>query len=222
MTNEDQELKELVFAKLNEMEEWLNKNPTKYMSREHFDELLVYIEAKPEAFPRELVGIVESPGSAGPTLSESTKRAYRIMHAMRRLPNQYSSGSTKSDNLLPFFTLDEDEKSRVLELCEKMRKIILSTNAFDEPHKVRLLNRLAAIEREVLKDKGLFDVVRGGMDDLGETLGKFGTNIKPLTDRMKEIVQITRRKSPAYDQIPAPEEVLGLPSPEENDIEESE
>jgi len=96
-----------------------------------------------------------------------------------------------------------------------MRKIILATPDFDDPHRVRLLNRLSAIEKEVLKSTGLFDVIRGGMNDLGETLGKFGKDIKPLTDRMREVVSIVRKSTKAYDQLPDPDEIEKLPAPDE-------
>ncbi len=82
-----------------------------------------------------------------------------------------------------------------------------------------MLNRIAAIEAETHKPEGMFDVVRGGIDDLGETLGKFGVNIKPLSDRMNEVVSIARRGTKAYDQLPEPEEVKQLPPPEDDSEE---
>jgi len=96
-----------------------------------------------------------------------------------------------------------------------MRKIIHASEAFDVPHKKRLLNRIAAIEKQVYSDKGLLDVVLGGVSDIGETLGKFGGDIKPLTDRMAEVKKITRSGSEEYKQLPEPDEVKSLPAPEE-------
>ena len=119
------------------------------------------------------------------------------------------------DALLPTFHLPTKDKSRVLELCIDMRKIVFASDHFDEPHKRRLLDRIAAIEHQVHQPNGLFDVVRGGIDEVGETLGKFGKNIKPLTDRMAEVVQIVRRSTKQYDQLPAPEEIKKLPKPED-------
>lgn len=109
--------------------------------------------------------------------------------------------------LLPQFELSDTDKKRVLKLCTDMRKIVLSSTDFDHPHKIRLGNRIAAIEAEVYKDRGLFDVILGGVADVGETLGRFGRDIKPLTDRMTEIRRITQKGTPEYDQIPAPDEV---------------
>jgi len=121
---------------------------------------------------------------------------------------------------LPSFQLEPDDKSRVLKLCSDMRKIILATPDFDNAHRVRLSNRISAIESEVHKEKGMFDVVLGGVSDLGETLGKFGKDIKPLSDRMAEITKLTRGATKEYDQIPAPEEVKQLPKPDEEESAE--
>lgn len=124
-----------------------------------------------------------------------------------------SSELSSADNLIPKFELEKADKVRVFELCNAMRKIVLASQVFDEPHRIRLLNRIAAIEVETHKPKGMFDVVRGGVNDLGETLGKFGADIKPLTDRMQEVVGIARKGSKQYDQLPPPEEIKQLPAP---------
>ena len=109
------------------------------------------------------------------------------------------------------------EKGRVLELSSQIRKIIFASTAFDEPHKRRLLNRIAAIENEVNQPKGKLDVILGGVSDIGDALKKFGGDLKPLSDRISEIKKITQSKSKEYAQIPAPEEQKALPAPDESD-----
>ncbi|MFT5615713.1 MAG: hypothetical protein ACI8Q6_003002 [Granulosicoccus sp.] len=88
-----------------------------------------------------------------------------------------------------------------------MREIVLATDVFDQPHRRRLLNRIAGIEHQIEQPNGLLDVVRAGVSDVGETLNKFGLDIKPLTDRMNEVFQITRSHSEQYKQISPAEEV---------------
>lgn len=78
---------------------------------------------------------------------------------------------------------------------------------------IGLLNRIAAVEKQAIDKRGMLDVVRGAASDVGETLWKFGKDIKPLTDRFKEVLSITRKATPEYDQIPAPEELKKLPPP---------
>ncbi len=165
--------------------------------------------------PKKVLELVQakyaSTGNVQKTFAERVKRALHLREA-------YGTGveaSEGGEELLPHFSLDSNDKQRVMKLCSDMRKIVFASAIFDEPHKKRLLNRIAAIEKQVMSKKGLFDVVLGGVSDVGETLGKFGTDIKPLTDRMSEVAQITRKGTQEYDQIPAPEEVKQLPPPEE-------
>ena len=142
----------------------------------------------------------------------------RIERAVRVIEKYGDAMAPETGNeLLPSFTLDKKDKEKVLELCNGMRKIIFASIDFDEPHKKRLLNRIAAIEGQVMSPRGLFDVVLGGVSDVGETLNKFGKDIKPLTDRMAEVVKITRKGTKEYDQIPAPEDLKRLPAPTETE-----
>ncbi|MEL6952120.1 MAG: hypothetical protein AAFN09_03675 [Pseudomonadota bacterium] len=141
---------------------------------------------------------------------EQGERLARILNTHKAIG---SSDLDKSEQLLPTFSLVEEDKARVMRLCQQMRKIIFGSAVFDQPHKRRLLNRIAAIEKQISQPKGLFDVILGGVNDFGETLGKFGTDIKPLTDRMNEVAGIARRNSEEYQQIPAPEEIQKLPPP---------
>lgn len=127
--------------------------------------------------------------------------------------------SDQATALEPTFSLPESEKERVLTLTSQMRKIIFSSTIFDEAHRVRLLDRISAVETEINKPKGRLDVILAGVSDLGDTLKKFGTDLKPLTDRYSEVRKITQSKSPEYAQIPAPEEQKQLPAPENNDEE---
>ncbi|MCA0927233.1 hypothetical protein [Ruegeria profundi] len=139
-------------------------------------------------------------------------RLLRIIKVAEDLPQK---AGNVTDALMPTFDLDEHDKARVLELCAQMRKIVLASDIFDQAHRRRLLDRIAGIEYQVEQPKGYLDVVRSGVSDVGETLGKFGTDIKPLTDRMKEVFQITRKGSKEYEQIPAPDEIKRLPAPDQ-------
>jgi len=114
------------------------------------------------------------------------------------------------DDDLAYFQITQAEKTAITMLAADMRKIVSTSNQFDMPHKVRLLKRISAIEQEIHKEKGLFDVILGGISDIGETAGQFGEDVKPLVERMAEIEQITRGKSPDYAQLEKPTEVLKI------------
>ena len=101
----------------------------------------------------------------------------------------------------------------MLSLCTEIRILIFRTKIFDEPHKLRLLNRVAAIEREIHQPKGRMDVILAGVVDVGDAAGKFGEKVKPLTDRFQEIVGVVWGKSKQYEQLPRPDDVKRLPPP---------
>ncbi len=197
-------------------------------SQADFDEVAMYVEVSSGSFHRRFVEVVRRADANFPTRMTSTDieeriaiidRLLRISDVSEALPQQ-TEDKNCDDELLPRFELNQADKARVLELCSQMRKIVLATEVFDQPHKRRLLNRIAGIEYQVEQPKGLLDIVRAGVSDVGETLGKFGTDIKPLTDRMNEVAGIARSGSKEYDQIPAPEELPKLPAPDNSDAEE--
>lgn len=131
----------------------------------------------------------------------------RILETYKNFEIKLQPKVITTDELEPTFEISNKDKEHVLKLCEKMRKIILATHIFDEPHKVLLLNRVAGIEYQIHQPKGKLDIIRGAVSDVGETLLKFGKDLKPLTDRMNDVLRITRKGSKQYDQIPAPEDI---------------
>lgn len=183
------------------------------------DELRILHSRTRSIFPTEFNELMESIPYGNTSVSKNNwaQRLLRILTVIDTLPDELkdsaAGGESQPTELIPMFELGKPDKARIFELCIDMRKIVFSTQEFDEPHRRRLLNRIAAIESETHKPKGMFDVVRAGMSDVGETLGKFGKDIKPLTDRMAEVVGIARKATKEYDQLPPPEEVKRLPAP---------
>lgn len=207
--------------RLMELIENFNHSP-EHVSRADIDELIMTIEVLesdlPKRFLEVAISLDKTFNSTSPQHSRGAyERLIRILNVFASLPKR--TIQTPTEHLLPTFTLETKDKTHVLKLCAKMRMIVLATEVFDQPHKRRLLNRIAGIEYQVEQPKGLLDVVRGGVSDVGETLGKFGTDIKPLTDRMKEVMQITRKNSKEYDQIPAPEEIKQIEDQRKEDEE---
>ncbi|MGR3313669.1 hypothetical protein [Roseovarius indicus] len=179
------------------------------------DELIMRIEAAEQLLSKRFKDVSEGLENFDPSLlhyhEERCHRLLRILSVQEELPvSQLASDET----LVPTFELKTKDKKRVLDLCAQMRKIVLATDVFDQPHRRRLLNRIAGIEAQVEQPKGLLDVVRSGVSDVGETLGKFGMDIKPLTDRMTEVAQIARDNSEEYRKIPSPTEIKKLPKPD--------
>jgi len=193
------------------------------ISSADIDELRILHSRTRSSFPNEFNELMESLpyGATATSKKHWAERLIRILKVVASLPDELKqtefSQEPESTELIPLFELGKSDKVRIFELCTGMRKIIFATQEFDQPHRKRLLDRVAAIEAETHKPKGMFDVVRAGVSDLGETLGKFGKDIKPLTDRMAEVVRITRKGTKEYDQLPPPEEVKRLPAPTEDE-----
>lgn len=113
------------------------------------------------------------------------------------------------------FELDSGEVAEIFRLAGEMRTIVSESKKFDEAHKRRLMSRISKIEFEIHRSHGSFDVILAGITEFGETLGKFGKDVKPLVDRMKEIRQITQAKTKNYPEIAPPEDNKRLPPPDE-------
>ncbi len=192
-------------------------SPPRAVSMPDIDELLMLVEESRSLLPNRFLELSDTLDSFDidapeehPWFYETCKRLLRVLEVQERIVRKRAN---HTGSLTPVFTLEEKDKNRVLKLCSDMRKIVLASTDFDHPHKIRLANRIAAIEDQIHREKGMFDVILGGVSDIGETLGKFGKNIKPLTDRMNEVMKITRKATKEYDQIPPPEEVKQLPKP---------
>ena len=214
--------KESAFARVQLLVEAAAVQPPKYdeigvWSHADYDEIVLLNKFLDEELSERIAAIF--PSSYPSSAYDQRQLAERILRSIK-LYEEYGTlvvqkPSNISPDLAPQFSLEEKEKERVLKLSEDMRKIVFSSSIFDEPHKRRLLNRIAAIETEVHQKNGRLDVVLAGVVDVGDALGKFGKKVEPLTKRMKEVADLARSGSRQYDQIPPPEDVPALPAPDE-------
>jgi len=185
------------------------------LSRADFDELHMLSDLLGNQLPVRFHDILKSGGS--PSYSDDqrtlTERLFRILSVAGEFGDSYNNDL--ETELSPVFQLSEPDHHRVTKLCSDMRKIIIQSQFFDEPHKRRLLNRVAAIEQQVHQPKGKLDVILAGVVDVGDALGNFGESVKPLSKRIQEIAGIAKRSTKQYEQLPSPEETQSLPSPEQ-------
>ncbi len=122
-------------------------------------------------------------------------------------------------DLIPFFEPDSDERARMLKLCAQIRDVVLKSRALDNGYRNRLLKRVSAMEIEIHKEKGMFDTILGGMSEFGESVGKFGKDVKPAVEILQEIEKMARGSSKEYKQLPQPDETPLLPAPDSDDEE---
>ncbi|MCF6430046.1 hypothetical protein [Leisingera sp. MMG026] len=119
-----------------------------------------------------------------------------------------------ANDVLQSFELAQDDSARLLALCSEMRDLNNSTTELDDKTKNRIAKRITAIEAQVRSGLGILDVVLSGVAEVGEAAGKFGNDVKPLVDRMREVAQLARSGSNDPDALPAPDEIKKLPKPQ--------
>lgn len=138
-----------------------------------FDELFELSVLLGELLPTRFLAIIQNGYPF-----EGYKQLSMAQRLKRTLDLQASYGNIGrpeiADDLTPTFQLAQAEKVRVLELSSQMRGIVFKSAQFDEPHKRRLLNRIAAIENEINQPKGKLDVILAGLSDIGDAANKFG------------------------------------------------
>ncbi len=184
------------------------------LSHADFDELKMLSEALKDRLPVNFHQIMQTdyPFERYKQLvfTERLKRALDFQSEFGLLMLRNSASE-----LTPLFELNEQDRDRALHLTSQLRKIVFSSADFDQPHRRRLLDRIAAMEKELHQPKGKFDVILGGVSDFGDTMKKFGGDMKPIVDRMLELKKLTQKNASDYAQIPPPEDLPALPPPDE-------
>lgn len=110
-------------------------------------------------------------------------------------------------------SLNENDKSKIQQHIDELRKLLSATEEFSESHRRRIVKRLERMQSELHKKFSDMDVFYGGFVDAGVALGKFGEVSKPFFDRMKDIRDIVwsaQRKAEGLENNSEPPQ---LPSP---------
>jgi hypothetical protein len=87
----------------------------------------------------------------------------------------------------------ETDYKRLQELINDLRTLTSESKQIDRDHKRRLLKRIENLQLELHQKMSNLDVFWGLFGDAGIAFGKFGKDIKPLTDRVCEILKIVTR-----------------------------
>ena len=187
-----------------------------------FDAILSYADSVPHPYFKRLFELAGFANGNFENLSDTEKvtllkKIENVIRAETTIFMAYTdqSESVRLDlDIVPTFTIPEHEKPSLLNMCAKMRAIVFSIEELDSGTKKRILDRIHAIEVEINKDKGLFDIILGGVNDIGVAAGRFGENIKPLSDEIQKIVRAVRGRSSTYEQIAKDDDPLQLPKPD--------
>ncbi|EOV9409989.1 hypothetical protein ACN5W3_004441 [Vibrio parahaemolyticus] len=129
-----------------------------------------------------------------------TDVSMRLTHLNISDMSQKYSHMLKSSFAYEFSQGDYD---RVQSLINELREHISSSTIIDDNHKHRLLKKLERLQSELHKRVPDLDRLWGLVGDAGVALGKFGDDVKPLVDRVKEIAGITWNTQKRAEELPS-------------------
>ncbi len=115
------------------------------------------------------------------------------------------------------YEFSEEGLDRIQILINELRDLISDSNTIDENHKLRLLKRLENLQLELHKRVSNLDRFWGFVGDAGVVLGKFGKDVKPIVDRIREMLGIVWRTQAKSEELESNAENLLLnPKDSEN------
>jgi len=101
------------------------------------------------------------------------------------------------------YEFSQGDLDQVHALLSELRKLIAESKLFTSEHRQRLLSRLESLQGEVHKKMSSLDRLWGIVGDAGVVLGKFGEDVKPLVDRIKQLTEITWRTQARAENLPS-------------------
>jgi len=89
-----------------------------------------------------------------------------------------------------YYEFPEGDLKRIQKLISELRDLISESQEIEEDHKSRLLKKLEKVQSELHKKVSDLDRFWGFFLDASIVLGQAGENVKPMVDRIRELVSI--------------------------------
>ena len=89
-----------------------------------------------------------------------------------------------------YYEFSEGDLKQIQKLINELRDLIVASEELEEAHKHRLLRKLEKLQSELHKKISDLDRWWGFFIDASIVLGLMGENVKPIVDRIKELVDI--------------------------------
>ena len=105
-----------------------------------------------------------------------------------------------------YYEFSDDDIGKIPNLISELRALIANSEVLEEDYKNRLLKRLERLQSEVHKRVSDLDRFWGVVGDAGVMLGKFGEDVKPIVDRIKELTEIVWKAQAGAEQLPSDSE----------------
>lgn len=100
------------------------------------------------------------------------------------------------------YEFEFDDLKQILKALNEIRYLITKSEVIDEKHKRRLLTRMEKLQSELHEKVSDLDMLWGLIGDAGVVLGKFGKDVKPIVDRIKEVTKITWKAQSKAEGLP--------------------
>jgi hypothetical protein len=130
------------------------------------------------------------------------RRAYVPRRTERFLETQRSRFRVSLGNGF-FYEFTQGDLDRIQVLINELRTLIRDSTLFEADHQRRLLARLEKLQAEMHKKVSDVDRFWGLFGEAGIALGKFGNDVKPIIDRVREIVDIVWRTQARAEELPS-------------------
>ncbi|HYD61674.1 MAG TPA: hypothetical protein VEC35_15010 [Noviherbaspirillum sp.] len=101
------------------------------------------------------------------------------------------------------YEFSQGDLKRIQQLINELRDLIAASDALESDHKQRLLKRLETLQAEMHKKVSDLDRFWGLVGEAGVVLGKFGTDAKPIVDRIREIWEIVWQTQSRAEELPS-------------------
>lgn len=145
-------------------------------------------------------------------ISEDCPDIYRLVNQLQESYEQNLS-KQKFDRYKEYFRVNLNESfcyefsqgdlDKIQSLLNELREHISKSGDFADDHKRRLLTRLEKLQSELHKKMSDLDKFWGLIGDAGVAIGKFGNDVKPIVDRIKEITEIVWRTQARAEELPS-------------------
>ncbi len=89
-----------------------------------------------------------------------------------------------------YYEFSEGDLRRIQVLVNELRDLISGSEELQASHKRRILSRLEKLQSELHKTVSDVDRIYGSLIELSITAGIIGENLKPITERIREIIGI--------------------------------
>jgi hypothetical protein len=185
-------------------------------------ELLGLFMAFAEAHNLEFTSLPVPGPDRGRTIVDIGNFFTNLRTLLEKSISQSTLNNIKAKYLLKFgstfyYEFSDGDLKKMQGLINELRTLIAQNKDFEEDHKIRLLKRLEKLQSELHKRVSDLDRFWGLVGEAGVALGKFGTDAKPIVDRIRELVDIVWRTQSIAEELPSDSPRALLPPPKDKD-----